>query len=798
MEYVVNLKNVDLSDIKKVGGKNSSIGELIQHLSDKGILVPGGCATTVDAFNEFMAQNDLDKRILKTLSSLKVTQLKALNKTSQQIRRWIAAAEFPAAFEKSITEAYVAMGKPVAAVRSSATAEDLIDASFAGQQDTFLNVSGSKNILRAIKLVFASLFTSRAITYRFHHGYSHQKLGLSAGIQPMIRSDKAVSGVLFTIDTESGFDKVVLITGAYGLGEGIVQGCITPDEFIVYKPMLGANKDAILQHRLGDKAVRMIYNTSKDLSKSIKTVAVKAADQHRYCLTDDEIMLLARQAVIIEEHYGRPMDVEWAKDGLTGEIYILQARPETVQSQDNKLQTVRHYTLGKKGKIIAQGQSIGQLVRHGLARIVTDPSNMGQLNKDEILVTDMTDPDWEPIMRRAGAIVTNRGGRTCHAAIVARELGIPAVVGCLNATQKIKKNDAITISCAEGQTGFIYEGYVPFEVKEHSIKDMPVLPVKLCVNMGNPNKAFSTQFLPNEGVGLARLEFIISTMIGVHPNACLQTAKLSKPIQQKIYQKSAAYVSPTEFYIEKLKEGIATIAAAFYPKQVIFRFSDFKSNEYANLLGGDVFEAYEENPMIGYRGAARYIDAKFKECFQLECIAIKRVREVMGLTNAQVMIPFVRTVDELKAVINLMESYDLKRGENDLKIFMMCEVPSNVLLAEDFLQHVDGFSIGSNDLTQLTLGLDRDSSFVANIFDERNPAIKKLLAEVISICKKHGKYIGICGQGPSDHPDFAEWLLQQGIESISLTPDSLVETWLRLGRKSKKSEGADHGAQIMM
>jgi len=787
MEYVINLDKVNLYDVNKVGGKNASIGELIQHLAGKGILVPGGFATTVEAFHSFMEQDGLDKKISSLVNKINPEQIAGLNKFSKQIRQLIISNDMPNEFAKSIADAYHTLGKPNSAVRSSATAEDLKDASFAGQQDTFLNVSGTKNILNAIKLVFASLFTSRAIAYRIHHQYSTLQIGISAGIQPMIRSDKSASGVIFTVDTESGFDKIILLTAAYGLGEGVVQGKITPDEFIVYKPGLEAGHYPILQHKLGHKAVKMVYHTSKDPNESIKTVTVSEKDQLSFSITDEDVIHLAQQAMIIEKHYGRPMDIEWAKDGLNGKIYILQARPETVQSRDNKSQTITHFKIGKRTKIITHGQSVGQLIKQGKARLVKDPTDMAQLNQDEILVTDMTDPDWEPIMRRAAAIVTNRGGRTCHAAIVARELGIPAVVGCQDATQKIKMHEAITVSCAEGQTGFVYEGHVPFEVKEHSLTTMPKAPIKLCINMGNPNKAFVTQFLPNDGVGLARLEFIISNMIGIHPNACLEFDKLSKKLQRDIYLKTAAYGSPTEFYIERLKEGIATIAAAFNPKPVIFRFSDFKSNEYANLLGGDLFEPLEENPMIGFRGAARYIDDCFKQCFKMECLAFDRVRKKMGLSNAQVMIPFVRTIDELKKVIAVMEENGLKRGENGLKVFMMCEVPSNVLLAEAFLEYVDGFSIGSNDLTQLTLGLDRDSNLVAGIFDERNLAVKKLLEIAIKECRKQDKYIGICGQGPSDHPDLAQWLMEQGIESMSLTPDSIVETWLLLSKKKLKS-----------
>lgn len=786
MRYVISLNAVSSSDIESVGGKNASIGEMIRHLAPQGIKVPGGFATTTSAYKDFLAEHGLADKISKKLAALKINHLPTLEKTAKQIRKWIIDAPFSKEFETEVTKAYAELKHIAVAVRSSATAEDLATASFAGQQETFLNVTGLKNVLHAIKMVFASLFTGRAIAYRHHHGFDIKQISISAGIQPMIRSDKGISGVLFTIDTESGFDKVVLITASYGLGEAIVQGQVNPDEFCVSKLLLEMDKLAILQRRLGSKAVKMIYSTIKDPRKSIKTVPVPAADQSRFCLTDQEIQALAKQAVIIEKHYGKPMDIEWAKDGLDGEIYILQARPETVKSQTRHNQIIERYSLNKKGKILAEGQSIGQRIGTGAARIILDPKKMHDVKPGEVLVTDMTDPDWEPIMKRASAIVTNRGGRTCHAAIIARELGIPAVVGCSNATKRIKNKEHVTVSCAEGQAGYVYSGILPFEVKKISVKDMPNLPLKLCINMGNPDRAFTTQSLPNDGVGLARLEFIINNMIGIHPNALLNYKTLPQAIKQKITKKISAYTSPVEYYIERLREGISIIAAAFYPKQVIFRFSDFKSNEYANLLGGDLYEPLEENPMLGFRGASRYKDARFRKCFELECKAFKRVREEMGLMNAQVMVPFVRTVDELKEVIEVIESYGLKRGENGLRIFMMCEIPSNALLAEQFLKYVDGFSIGSNDLTQLTLGLDRDSSLVSALFNERNDAMKILLEQAIRECKKQGKYIGICGQGPSDYPDFAEWLMQQGIENISLNPDTIVETWLMLAKKNSR------------
>lgn len=781
MKFIVDLANVCKSDIEIVGGKNASTGEMIQHLSRKGINVPGGFATTADAYRKFLAQNGLDKKIFTLLSSLKTSNVSSLNKMSAQIRRWIVAAPFFPEFEKEIVAAYAKMKNVTVAVRSSATAEDLAMASFAGAQESFLNVKGLQKLLQSIKLVYASLFTSRAIAYRHDQGFDHEKIALSVGVQPMIRSDKGASGVIFTLDTESGFDHVILITASYGLGEAIVQGQVNPDEFVVYKPTLEKNKFSILHRRLGEKATKMIYTNAKQSNQFIKTVSVRETERSRFCINDNDVESLARQALIIEKHYGKPMDIEWAKDGETGELVILQARPETVKSRVQKEQDIERYVLSKKGKILAEGQSVGQRIGSGIARVILDPKKMQAIKPGEILVTDMTDPDWEPIMKSASAIITNRGGRTCHAAIVARELGIPAIVGCADATKRIKQNAKITVSCAEGQKGYVYEGEIPFKVNKISVKELPKLPVSLCINIGNPEKAFSSRFIPNDGVGLARLEFIISD-IGIHPNALLDYAKLPKALQRQILKKTSAYANPVEFYVEKLREGISTIAAAFYPKQVIFRFSDFKTNEYANLLGGNLFEPQEENPMLGFRGASRYKDERFRRCFELECRALKRVRDDMTLINAQIMIPFTRTVEELKQVIKVIEDYGLKRGKNGLKIYMMCEIPSNVLLAEKFLEHVDGFSIGSNDLTQLTLGLDRDSSIVAPLFDERNDAVKMLLHQAITACNKAGKYIGICGQGPSDHPDFAEWLMQEGIQSMSLNPDSVVSTWLTLGK----------------
>lgn len=792
MKYIVNLQDVNSSDIETVGGKNASLGEMLQNLAAKGINVPGGFATTVMAYKDFLAENGLDKKISKLLSSLKTSQVSKLNKASAEIRSWIIKAPFSKEFEKEILASYAKLKNKTVAVRSSAVAEDLATASFAGAHETYLNITGTKNLLKAIKLVFASFFTSRAIAYRVDQGFHDIDFALSAGIQSMVRSDKGASGVIFTLDTESGFDKVILITASYGLGEAVVQGKVNPDEFYVYKPMLEKGKSAILQRKLGSKAVKMVYASSKDPKGSIKNVPVKKADSLKFCITDTDIESLAKQALLIEKHYGKPMDIEWGKDGVDGKVYILQARPETVKAQSNKGGQLEHYTLSQKGTVLARGESIGQRIVHGVAKMISDPTKMNAISAGDVLVTDMTDPDWEPIMKKAGAIVTNRGGRTCHAAIIARELGIPAIVGCNDATKTIRPNEKVTVSCAEGRTGYVYQGHLPFEKESAQISEMPKIPVDLSLNVGNPDIAFQSQFLPNKGVGLARLEFIISNMIGVHPSALLKFKTLPKSLQKQITLKTAAYKNPIEYYIEKLREGISMIAAAFYPKPVIFRFSDFKSNEYANLLGGQAFEPHEENPMIGFRGASRYNNDKFTKCFELECIAFKRVRESMGLTNAKVMVPFVRTVAELRDVVGLIESYGLKRGENNLQIYMMCEVPSNAILASEFLKYVDGFSIGSNDLTQLTLGLDRDSNIVASLFDERNEAIKVLLDKVITECNKQKKYVGICGQAPSDHPDFAVWLMKAGIQNISLNPDSIVETYLKLGEAMENlSEKSD-------
>jgi len=782
MEYLVNLNSVNTSHLNLVGGKNASLGEMIQHLQPKGIKVPGGFATTTDFFKEFISQNNLNKKIEKVISNLNVKNVNSLEKHSKEIRKWILKTPFNNEFKKEVEKAYKELKNVAVAVRSSATSEDLPNASFAGQQESYLNVKGLNNVLIAIKKVFASLFTSRAIAYRKHFNFEVDQISISAGIQPMVRSDKGVSGVMFTADTETGFDKVIVLTASYGLGETIVQGQVNPDEFSISKTLLENKKFPILQRHLGSKAIKLIYANANN--KSTKLIKVAEKDQLKFSLTDDDIIFLAKQALIIEQHYKRNMDIEWAKDGVSGELFILQARPETVNSQKLDEHSIDRYTLLEKGNVIVEGQSIGQRIGSGVAKVILNPSQMHDVKEGEILVTDMTDPDWEPIMKRAAAIVTNRGGRTCHAAIIARELGIPAIVGSTNATKQIKTGQGITVSCAEGKTGFVYDKILPFEVRKISVSDMPKLPLKISMNLGNPDKAFACQFIPNHGIGLARLEFIINSMIGIHPNALLNYSSLPGGVKKEVHKKILAYKDPVEFYIEKLREGISIIASAFFPKPVIFRFSDFKSNEYANLIGGKLFEPVEENPMIGYRGASRYIDKNFRAAFELECKAFKRVRDEMGLTNAQLMIPFVRTVSELKEVINLLQQYGLKRGENDLKIIMMCEIPANALLAEQFLKHVDGFSIGSNDLTQLTLGLDRDSSLVSSLFDERNDAVKALLRMAITECKKQGKYIGICGQGPSDYPDFAEFLMKEGIENISLNPDSILETWMLLAKKN--------------
>jgi len=771
-----------------VGGKNASLGEMLSHLTPLGVLVPGGFATTADAYREFLAHDGLATRISKELAPLNVDDVVILAETGARIRKWIAALPYPASLEQAIRTSYAALiqqaGKEFSvAVRSSATAEDLPDASFAGQQETILNVRGIDQVLQAVKEVYASLYNDRAIAYRVHHGFEHTEVALSAGIQRMVRSDLGASGVLFTLDTESGFDKVVFITAAYGLGETVVQGTVNPDEFYVYKPSLATGKYPIVRRSLGSKSSMMVYGDGKSDSRTVKTIEVDAEARMRFCLNDADVITLAKQALIIEKHYARPMDIEWAKDGTDGKLYILQARPETVKSRRN--QRIERYTLKTRGPVLVEGRSIGQKIGAGTAKIIQRISEMNHIKEGDVLVTDMTDPDWEPIMKRAAAIVTNRGGRTCHAAIIARELGIPAVVGCGDATHKIKDGQTVTVSCAEGDTGHIYAGKLDFEYREIKLDHMPKAPLKIMMNVGNPERAFSFAMLPNKGVGLARLEFIINRMIGVHPKALINFETQPVEIKLQIQERIAGYRDPVSFYVERLAEGIATIAAAFAPEPVIVRTSDFKSNEYANLIGGRQYEPHEENPMLGFRGASRYIAEGFRDCFELECQALSKVRDDMGLDNVQVMIPFVRTVEEARQVTELLSANGLKRGDNGLKVIMMCELPSNAVLAEQFLQYFDGFSIGSNDMTQLTLGLDRDSGVIAHLFDERNDAVKSMLSMAIQACRKHHKYIGICGQGPSDHPDLALWLLDQGIESISLNPDTVVETWIYLAGEAK-------------
>ncbi len=778
---VIWFDKLGVNDVAEVGGKNASLGEMIQHLQAAGLRVPMGFATTAEAYREFLEHNNLQQKINELLEDLNIDDVTELAKVGKKIRNWIINAEFLPKFIADVSKAYTKLmtGKKdiAVAVRSSATAEDLPEASFAGQQETYLNVSGIDNILVAIKKVFASLFNNRAIAYRVHHGFAHSEVALSAGIQYMVRSDISASGVAFSIDTESGFDQAVFITGAWGLGETVVQGAVNPDEFYLYKPNLNTKKPAILRKNMGEKAIKMVYNDG-----TTKVVNTSKAERQQFILNDAELHELAKYVVLIEQHYKKPMDIEWAKDGNDGKLYIVQARPETVQSRSDK-NVIKQYQLKQRGKVLVEGRSIGQMIGQGKARVLKDISEMAKVAKGDVLITDMTDPDWEPIMKRAAAIVTNRGGRTCHAAIIARELGIPAVVGCGDATKKIPDGSDVTVSCAEGDAGYVYKDLLEFECKEMSVKSMPKLPVKIMLNLANPEQAFGFSSLPNFGVGLARMEFIINNMIGIHPNALLNFDNIPKKLQQEISQRICGYKGPVSFYVDKLAEGVSMIAAAFYPKPVIVRMSDFKTNEYANLLGGTLYEPEEENPMIGFRGASRYTHPAFEKCFALECKALKYVRDNMGLTNVEIMIPFVRTVDEIKGVLKVMEKHGLKRGENGLRVIMMCEVPSNAILAEEFLQHVDGFSIGSNDLTQLTLGLDRDSSIVANLFDERNDAVKFFLSRAIQTCNKLKKYIGICGQGPSDYPDLAAWLLEQNIGSMSLNPDSVMQTWLMLSKQ---------------
>lgn len=781
MTNVLWYNQLNMHDVDRVGGKNASLGEMITNLASLGVSVPNGFATTAQAFNNFLEQSGVNQNIYQLLDKTDIDDINALADAGRQIRQWIIGTPFQPELEQSIREAYLQLadGQPDAsfAVRSSATAEDMPDASFAGQQETFLNVQGIDAVMIAIKHVFASLFNDRAISYRVHQGYDHRGVALSAGVQRMVRSDLAAAGVMFTLDTESGFDQVVFITSAYGLGEMVVQGAVNPDEFYVHKPTLNNQKPAIVRRTIGSKKIRMVYAASKEHGKQVQIEDVPAELSQHFSLTDAEVEQLTRQALLIEQHYGRPMDIEWAKDGHTGKLYIVQARPETVRSNE---QVMERYQLTSRGKVLIEGRAIGQRIGAGPVKIIHSISEMDQVLPGDVLVTDMTDPDWEPIMKRAAAIVTNRGGRTCHAAIIARELGIPAVVGCGDATETLQAGQNVTVSCAEGDTGFVYQDLQDFSVRRLQVDEMPALPLKIMMNVGNPDRAFDFARLPNDGVGLARLEFIINRMIGVHPKALLEFDQQTPVLQQQIRELMLGHDDPVEYYISRLAEGISTLAAAFWPKRVIVRLSDFKSNEYANLLGGERYEPQEENPMLGFRGAGRYISSTFHDCFALECEAVKRVRNRMGLTNIELMVPFVRTVAQAKAVISQLETEGLKRGENGLKIIMMCEIPSNALLAEQFLQHFDGFSIGSNDMTQLTLGLDRDSGLVSELFDERNDAVKSLLAMAIAAAKKQGKYVGICGQGPSDHADFALWLKEQGIDSLSLNPDTVVQTWLAL------------------
>ncbi|PPC76104.1 phosphoenolpyruvate synthase [Pokkaliibacter plantistimulans] len=781
--YILFFDKVGMNDVERVGGKNASLGEMISNLASAGVSVPNGFATTAQAYWDFLEYGGLANRIADTLKELDVEDVKALAETGKKIRGWLMEAPFQPELETAINAAWEELSADnqqlAVAVRSSATAEDLPDASFAGQQETFLNIRGLENVKHAIKEVFASLYNDRAISYRVHHGFDHGEVALSAGIQRMVRSETGAAGVMFTLDTESGFDQVVFVTASYGLGETVVQGAVNPDEFYVFKPNLAAARPAVLRRTLGSKAIKMIYGEEARAGRSVVTVDVDKQDRQVFCVTDEEVESLARQALIIEKHYGRPMDIEWAKDGDDGKLYIVQARPETVKSRANQ-NVMERYLLKEKGTVIVEGRSIGQRIGAGPVRIVKSIADMDKVQPGDVLVTDMTDPDWEPVMKRSAAIVTNRGGRTCHAAIIARELGIPAIVGCGDATEKLQEGEEVTVSCAEGDTGRVYKGHLNFELKTNSIDSMPSLPFKIMMNVGNPDRAFDFSSLPNEGVGLARLEFIINRMIGVHPKALLNLDEQPREVRQAIDKRIAGYGSPVDFYVSKLVEGISTLAAAFAPKKVIVRLSDFKSNEYENLIGGSRYEPGEENPMLGFRGASRYISDNFRDCFELECRALKQVRDVMGLTNVEIMVPFVRTVGEASRVIDLLAENGLKRGENGLRVIMMCELPANALLADEFLEYFDGFSIGSNDLTQLTLGLDRDSGIIAHLFDERNEAVKKLLAMAIQACKRNNKYIGICGQGPSDHPDLARWLMQQGIDTVSLNPDSVLDTWFYL------------------
>ncbi|EGK08604.1 phosphoenolpyruvate synthase [Kingella kingae] len=790
-QNVIWFENLRMTDVESVGGKNASLGEMISQLANKGVRVPSGFATTAAAYRAFLAHEGLADRISAALAALDVDDVTELARVGKEIRQWILETPFPAELNADIETAWNKMVADAGtdqisvAVRSSATAEDLPDASFAGQQETFLNINGLENVKEAMHHVFASLYNDRAISYRVHKGFAHDIVALSAGVQRMVRSDSGAAGVMFSIDTESGFEDVVFVTSSYGLGETVVQGAVNPDEFYVHKPTLRASKPAILRKTMGSKLIKMTFTDSAQAGKSVQVVDVPANERKQFSISNEEITELAKYALIIEEHYGRPMDIEWGRDGVDGKLYILQARPETVKSQEKEQgNSLRRYTISGERKVLCEGRAIGQKVGQGKVRLVKDASEMDSVQAGDILVTDMTDPDWEPVMKRAAAIVTNRGGRTCHAAIIARELGIPAVVGCGNASHILQEGQEVTVSCAEGDTGLIYEGLLNVNVDEVALDNMPKAPVKIMMNVGNPELAFSFASIPSEGIGLARMEFIINRQIGIHPKALIDFNKQDADLQNEIRDRIAGYTSPKQFYVDKIAEGVATLAASVYPRKVIVRMSDFKSNEYAGLVGGNVYEPHEENPMLGFRGAARYVSEDFKEAFALECQALKYVRDEMGLTNVEIMIPFVRTLSEAEQVIHALKANGLERGKNGLRLIMMCEVPSNALLAEQFLKYFDGFSIGSNDMTQLTLGVDRDSGGpIASTFDERNAAVKVMFHLAISACRKHNKYVGICGQGPSDHPDFAKWLVEEGIETISLNPDTVIETWLYLAKE---------------
>ena len=790
---VIWFENLRMTDVESVGGKNASLGEMISQLTEKGVRVPGGFATTADAYRKFLAHEGLSDRISTALAALDVEDVTELARVGKEIRQWVLDTPFPQELDDDIKTAWDQMvanagtDQIAVAVRSSATAEDLPDASFAGQQETFLNINGLENVKEAMKHVFASLYNDRAISYRVHKGFEHDIVALSAGVQRMVRSDTGAAGVIFTIDTESGFEDVVFVTSSYGLGETVVQGAVNPDEFYVHKPTLKAGKPAILRKTMGSKLLKMIFTDQAQAGKSVEIIDVSKEEQKLFSISNEEITELAKYAMIIEEHYGRAMDIEWGRDGLDGKLYILQARPETVKSQETNTRSLRRYRIEEKSAVLAEGRSIGQKIGQGRVRLIQNASEMDQVQPGDVLVTDMTDPDWEPVMKRAAAIVTNRGGRTCHAAIIARELGVPAVVGCGDASERLKEGQEVTVSCAEGDTGLIYEGLLKVDIIDVALDNMPEAPVKIMMNVGNPELAFSFASLPSEGIGLARMEFIINRQIGIHPKALLEFDKQDKVLRDEITDRIAGYASPVDFFVDKITEGVATLAASVYPRKTIVRMSDFKSNEYANLVGGSLYEPNEENPMLGFRGAARYVSEDFKDCFALECQALKRVRDEMGLTNVEIMIPFVRTLSEAEAVVKALKENGLERGKNGLRLIMMCALPSNAILAEQFLKYFDGFSIGSNDMTQLTLGVDRDSGGpIASTFDERNPAVKVMLHLAISACRKLNKYVGICGQGPSDHPDFAKWLVEEGIETISLNPDTVIETWIYLAKELKK------------